>query len=316
LLENPGIYADFPPGLPPKASALIIIVRAEVSFDSKTIKLDDSSGTYTGPQWLDTNADGDADDAGERKFPISYTRSLQTDPPVGRFVKVTPWFSFSKPLDGSYTIKGVGTGLAGGNLTFEQQVTVNGAELSTTITADDALAVTIDDADLVITWTITNNESGEVRTYGESTDHAYITGADVDNQFETVLAVGCKSAKGLRPAEIGELEPGASAAAVQITEAIWSEFADRNVTKVDGSPLQYWGADCLAASRETPPRVWSTVAALLANLAFRVWCDAEGREAADGFPERTMIVAARDVSREEPGRCRGCETNIKMRRSH
>jgi hypothetical protein len=47
-----------------------------------------------------------------------------------------------------------------------------------------------------------------------------------------------------------------------------------------------------------------------------VWCDAEGREAADGFPERTTIVAARDVSREEPGRCRGCEDNRKMHRSH
>ena len=72
------------------------------------------------------------------------------------------------------------------------------------------LILTFDDGDLSIGWSVQRELNGKTwaaESYGPSENHAYVTGAPVgqNGQFETVLAVGCRGAKGLRPHNPGEV---------------------------------------------------------------------------------------------------------------
>lgn len=214
------------------------IIEAAISFNSQGIAKDDGSGNYTGPHWLDKNGDGDAEDEGESKNPTSHVRGTPTSESK---VIATVDFNTEGDLKGEYQIKGVGTGP--GSPVFEGKATIEGSHLKATLTPTQKLPDLIDLSNLNIAWTITRKQDGMEwgKNYGQSSNRIYVTGAAAANAFETVLDVGCRNAAGLRPAEAGELDPGASGANQQVINAIWDEFADRSVKRVDGTKLTFWG---------------------------------------------------------------------------
>lgn len=241
-----GAYGFEQPANPPRGLGLIHdndyhIVRAEVSFDSGTIKKDAGTGTFEGPQWLD--ADGDAlinNDEASHAYPVLYTRSM---PDAETRLTVTPKFVTDKAVHGTFTIHGTATGLSGGQLTFAKTVKVDGGtEITGTMTSTEAIAGTIDDAELLIHWTITDGD-GRMVTYGMSADHAYVTGAAANNEYETVLAIGCGKAKGQRPGNAGEAAADWAAAGKQVLDPIWAYFHGNAVRDVAGNSLKYWGVD-------------------------------------------------------------------------
>ena len=218
---------------------LLELSSVEVSFDdSQTIKKDDGSA-YSKPQWVDNNADGDASDAGEVENPIAYVRSRPADDTT---MDVTATFTFNENLDpGDYEIHGVDTG--GTGLSFDATVTLGAASntLTATMTSTGALGGTIDSRDFVVDWTISQDiEDGVYETYNASDNWLYVTGGDVDNQYETVLNLGCSNASGLRPANPGEAEPDATTNNRGVVDAVWGGFSGNAVTRLsDGLTMQY-----------------------------------------------------------------------------
>lgn len=213
------------------------IVRAEIGFDSKTIIKDDGTGIFSSPQWLDVNGNGSVNDAGDTAYPIAYPRSRP-----GQDFKVTAQVHFStdRPVSGTFTITGTGTGLSSG-LTFTGQTNlwVPGNDISATIVSSQNLSSTIDYGDLTIQWKI--ERGGKTKTYGSSKDRAYITGANVSGFPETVFAVGCRSAKGKRPVQNLDVMPAAATYNQDVLDAIWGEFQGRAIKDANGTPLVYWG---------------------------------------------------------------------------
>ena len=62
-----------------KSATLFIpkFLPGKISFSNSSIgdlTSDDVNTTYDAPHWEDSNEDGDADDSGERKYPVAYVR--------------------------------------------------------------------------------------------------------------------------------------------------------------------------------------------------------------------------------------------------
>jgi hypothetical protein len=219
--------------------ALVALSSVEVTFDDSQTILEDDGTAYTTPHWVDSNADGDADDAGEQANPIAYVRSRPADDTT---MTVTAEFTFNGNLTaGTYDISGVETG--GTGLSFDESVTLAAAGNTLIATMDScgALGNTIDLRDFVVDWTITQTAGGAFNeTYNSSDNTLYVTGGDVDNQYETVLDIGCSNATGLRPADPGEGEPDATDNNRAVTDAVWGEFSDNVVDRLsDGLTMQY-----------------------------------------------------------------------------
>lgn len=217
------------------------IAAVKIELDSNIIKKDGSPGTYDTPQWLDKDADGKVTGEGEHGYPIAYPRST---PMHVQGINSLATFTIQGAMSGNFVIKGTGTGLTN-NLTFQAEAFKgeNGS-LWNSIPSTEGLGDKIDDGDLSISWTIERSVGGKVinsREYKGSKNHAYITGINANNQFETVLAAGCKAAKGKRPAESGEAEAAAGANNQAVFSAIDAYFHDRQVTNAKGDAMVYWG---------------------------------------------------------------------------
>jgi hypothetical protein len=109
----------------------------------------------------------------------------------------------------------------------------------------------IDAAVWEINWKLKNVKTQAQTEYGTSKNMLYVTGANVNNQFETVLHIGCTGAKGRRPADQGDHDPGASVMNQDVVNGIWSHFAQRQVNRVDGQPLTFWGVPAIARNVKT-----------------------------------------------------------------
>ena len=211
------------------------------------VKFDNGTTAYSQTtQWLDGNLNGQIDgtpnlggtiNAGnEHQYPISYVRST---PGAADTMQVT--LTVAGTIAVGTRVEGV-TDYQGISFSPYQVVAgdINAGNNTTTftLTADTALPNTIDSSDMNITWEYSVSGS-PFYADGQTTNHLYVTGAAAPVVYETELYIGCNAAVGLRPHDPGESDPGATDADQQVTDAIWSQFTGRTVTRVDGTMMQY-----------------------------------------------------------------------------
>lgn len=199
----------------------------EVAFNGPNyhiVKKDDGSQDYASPHWQDNSSpiDGDADDPSDKKYPICFTRNTK--------MKVSAKWQIEPPgFSGPIKIKGDGPG----NLDFpETTATITGSEL--TITDVECLNPFKNEVDffdpLSINWLFSIDGGLSWRDAGKSNNQTYvILGDPLSTVFHTLVHLGCKNA-------IGENTVTAC------TEKIWNEFVDRDVRRVDGVQLTYYGS--------------------------------------------------------------------------
>lgn len=239
----------------------------EVLFSASTVGnliSDDTSVTYDAPHWQDGNDDGDADDAGERKYPIAYVRD--TPPTIAGKIKVKP--SGLTSVSGfSAKIKVTGPG----NIKIDPPVSATLGTDELELPATPSAGNFVDEIDylypMTLSWEVEVNGKGHWCEAGETANRTYITlGApSTAMRQETLFDIGCRNADGETVAE-------------DALTAIWGDFTDRSVARVDSVQLKYWN-----------PRVGScqTLEAMLADAGgngtcvawsrlFKTVCDAMG----------------------------------------
>jgi len=194
----------------------------ELSFSNNhTVVSDDGSTEYEAPHWSDPDADGDASDG--HSYPVCYTRN-------SNMVISAKWTLLPEGLSSNVVIKG--TGPSGLNFP-ETNVSVSGDEVTIhDVLCENAFADEVDFMDpMSIDWDLRLVSRDVWLDAGTSTNQMYVTlGDPVDDVtlHHTVIRIGCENADTL-----SETNP--------VVEAIWDEFSDRTVRRVDdGHILTYY----------------------------------------------------------------------------
>ena len=160
-------------GLEPSASV------GDVSFSGTkyhAVKEDDGSADYDGPHWQDnsTPLDGDADDSGDRQFPVSFTRDTKMT--VSAKCKIEP-----ASLPGaSFKIRGNGPGPL--NIPSSDATLIGGQLTISSIECPSPFANTIDFHNpMAIIWDVILGGGAVPVSAGTSKNRAYVL----------LLAAGC-----------------------------------------------------------------------------------------------------------------------------
>ena len=175
------------------------------------------------PHWLDASnpADGDANDPGDRKYPVCYTRAATMTAAVV--------FTTAGPLSGNLQIGGTGPG----SLDFPPTVaTINGQTVGATITCLAGFEDAVEFIDpLTITWFLSSDQGVTWHEVGISQNRVYVTLGDPTpaTLFETLLLIGCKNAIGQTSGTL-------------MTAAVWNQFTSVSdgVERADGVHMGYW----------------------------------------------------------------------------
>jgi hypothetical protein len=197
----------------------------EVSFSGDkyhVITADDESETYTAPHWVDNSnqLNGNADDPGDVKRPVAFTRN--TKPKVS-----AKWIVQPSGLNVSFKLKGQVPNC----ISFPSTIaTLNGNEL--TITGVESAAAFVNEVSffdpLEISWQFSVDNGATWLDAGTSDNQVYVTLSDpLTTVYHTLAHLGCKNAQG----ETTE---------ANTTAKIWQEFTDRDVRRVDGLQLTYY----------------------------------------------------------------------------
>ncbi len=195
------------------------------------------AGNYTifkERHWLDANLDGDADDNGDRKWPVAYTRGTRYQASV-EVVLDAPWQG-PPPL-----IRGDGPTLLDIPSTVAQ---VQGTSVSlANVQATAAFPNTVKYYNTFdISWQISVDGGKSWSQVGTSSNELYLTWNNPLSSplFWTVVHIGSKNADGKALAE-------------DVVSMIWNEFSDRNVRRRDGTRLTYWknGNQCVATDTKS-----------------------------------------------------------------
>jgi hypothetical protein len=209
----------------------------EVSFSASTITdwltddgtLNTAGGidyvTYDAPHWKDGNNDGDADDPGERKYPIAYVRD--TPPSIAGKIKVKP--SGLTALSGfSAKIKVTGPG----NIIIDETAaTLDTDELE--LIATPSSGNFEDEIDylnpMTLSWEVEVNDKDHWCEAGETDNRTYVTLGVPTTALrqETLFDLGCRNADG--ESVIGLAR-----------DAMFGEFTDQQVNRLDGVQMTYW----------------------------------------------------------------------------
>ena len=209
----------------------------EVSFSASTIPgwltddgtLNAAGGidyvTYDAPHWQDGNNDGDADDPGERKYPIAYVRD--TPPSIAGKIKVKP--SGLTALSGfSAKIKVTGPG----NIEIDETAATIGTD-EIELPAKASTGNFVNEIDylnpMTLSWEVEVNDKGHWCETGDTANRTYVTLGTPTTTMrqETLFDIGCRNADG-------------ETVAANALAAIWGDFADRSVARVDSVQLKYW----------------------------------------------------------------------------
>ncbi len=191
----------------------------QLSFDGTkyhAVKRDTGNqDDYSAPHWQDNSSppDGDADDAGDIKYPISFTRNTK--------MKVTT-VCRADPAIAGVTIKVKGDGP--GNLDFPE-TTASISDNDITIANVECSNPFVNEIDyfesLSIAWQYSYDNGSTWVSAGSSTNQTYITlGDPTATTYHTVLHIGCKNADGKTDA-------------AEIVASIWGEFTDLEVKRAD-----------------------------------------------------------------------------------
>jgi hypothetical protein len=215
------------------ALTLLKVDVEEVSFEAPSggtnyheLKSDDLSVTYSAPHWVDANGDGDTLDAGDKNYPVAFTRN--TKPEIG--VK----FDLGTGLSGQ-TIKFKATGPGGIAIPPTDLPSSNRYVTIAPVESTGAFVDTIKHYDsetagneFELSWEMQIGSSGWF-SVGETKHTLYLTLADPETTLnqETLFTVSCHLSDG--ESQIPNTLAG-----------VWSEFSDQAVYRVDGTRITYW----------------------------------------------------------------------------
>jgi len=210
----------------PMISNHVVSVKLkELAFNGDkyhVVKSDDGSQDYDAPHWQDNSSplDGDADDSGDKKYPVAFTRNTK--------MKVSAtWRIEPAGLNLAVKIKGDGPG----NLDFPENIAViDGDEVS--ITDVECLNAFVNEVDffdpMTIKWFFSVDGGTTWSSAGTSENQTYVTLDDPQGvRYHTLLHLGCKNAEGMTAEE-------------DVFSAIWDEFTDLQVRRVDDTTLTYY----------------------------------------------------------------------------
>lgn len=244
----------------------------EVSFlgDNTVLKSDDGAVTFSAPQYKDANLDGDANDEGDRSFPICYVRSSSNVIVSAKFI-MTP-----KP-DGTVLVKATG----GGDFPLNLEPTaVSGAgtEISLSPTQmsgklDDKIACL---KGMPINWFVSVDDGANWIGMGHSTNDLYVTWCKpcASENIQTYFEVGCSAASGVTGL-VGVDDDA-------VLDKIWGKFRSKGISRVsDGKVLTYYGFDDVNGNG-----VWD-----------------EGIDIDKNDPGKCTVVSARELVRMRNGQC-------------
>ena len=188
---------------------------------------------YAAPHWLDDNLDGDADDPGDHRYPYAYTRATTMTAttrwrvePAAAFAGKTFWVTGDGP--GALDIPWTTGPIAGGIITVTRPFA---ASFPNAIDMHDPFGVN---------WSMQVWDPYPLRFYAGASGHSenpiYVTlGNPQTTLFHTLVRIGCSRAAGHT-----QTTPTA--------QAIWGEFTDRIVQRVDNpTTLTYWGGGSASA---------------------------------------------------------------------
>ena len=184
------------------------------------VKSDDGTTDYTGPHWLDPNSDGNAADG--HSYPVCFTRNT-------KMVVSGKWRVEPAAPGATIMIQGDGPG----NLDFTNTIlSISGT--NGTISNVECINPFTNQVDffdpITIVWKCSGDGGLNWINAGTSTNQCYITLDDpLTDVYYTLVHLGCKNADGAMTAS-------------NTTEAIWNEFTDRDVRRVDGVQLTYYAS--------------------------------------------------------------------------
>ncbi|MCL4720091.1 MAG: hypothetical protein KJ057_16610 [Phycisphaerae bacterium] len=223
--------------MPVKDRVVLTVVDVDVNWvtfsgtSCHTVKKDDGSGDFTGPHWKDADGDGDGHGhAEDRRFPVVYLRN--TKPRLSASLTFVPADVFS----GAVRVRSAGPQ---GYAQAQAEVTPSSGNLvMLEVEADKAWADTVDFFNpLRLDWRVSADGGTVWLDAGMSENQAYVTlAAPVGARlYHTLAHNSCRDAK-------GKSDPS------QAIAAIWSDFTDRAVYRVDptwanpeGTRLKYYG---------------------------------------------------------------------------
>jgi hypothetical protein len=121
----------------------------------------------------------------------------------------------------------------------------------------EPLSTLIDNRDLTVSWSIdyANKPVDRRVDYGTTRNRLFQTGVMVQGEFETVLDVATRTAKGKQPVSDNQRR--------QIVDAVWGEFASLNVESVRGTTMLYYGPR--ASQPEPGPQDPKTLPGLMSH---------------------------------------------------
>lgn len=206
------------------------LMLSSVTFDAAhDIHADPPSDvTYDNAHWLDCNLNG-VIDLGDRDWPVAYTR---TDT-----LKLTAVFRLDRTWEGGeILIRGDGPG----NIDIPATPAgIVGTAVVLFGQATDPFPEEVHHYDnFDLDWEASSDGGTTWIGVGASSNDLYLTWADpqVDPLYHTVVHIGSHNANGI----------GGSDEA-PVVAAIWGEFTDRDVRKVDNTRLRYYGTEQASA---------------------------------------------------------------------
>ena len=221
----------------------------EVSFSNSTVgflKSDDTSTTYDAPHWQDANNDGDADDAGERKFPIAYVRN--TPPTIAGKIKVKP--------SGLTAVSGFTTKIkvTGPDAIKIDETPANNGSDEIILPATASTGNFKNEIDylnpMTLKWEVKVKDKTHFCEAGDTLNRTYVTLGVPTTALrqETLFDIGCRNAD-------GETTPNT------IVDKIYGEFTDQSCQRVnpddgslDGIDMTYWSP----TNPSPEPQCWQT----------------------------------------------------------
>ena len=184
-----------------KVTVFLLRLR-QVTFDKEnagefhTIRKDDDSDDYSAPHWQDNSSplDGDADDAGDRKYPVAYTRNKKP--------KIAATFAMDPPPFPAAVIKVRGYGTGGVDIP-ETAGTFGGGniDLVPTVTTS-AVPDRVDYLNpLTIAWEVSLDGGTSWFESDKSQNEVFVVMGTPEcaKRFRTVLYLACKNTGGTSP---------------------------------------------------------------------------------------------------------------------
>lgn len=222
----------------------------KVSFSGSNYDIvydDDRNKKYIKPHWLDNNLNGSVEDAGDHKYPVCYK--------YGKKMKIEAGFKIDPPTSSLPSIiqsklKIKGTCNANGKIfnLEPKSVTISGGEITYPSTeTTEVLPESIQFYDpLEISWSISMDGGDTWNEVGKSKNRVYVrlTKWYVSDPilFYTSVHLACSNSIGLTGSDKNTIVNNA-----------YSHFTGKDVKRVDGMSLQYWGP-LNVNDNSTPPQ--------------------------------------------------------------